>query len=355
MFTYLLAVVPIPIILKYAVHAGAPWIFVTATLAIVPCAEWIRRATEHLARSAGSAIGGLVNVTLGNSSELILALFVLGAGHGDVVKGQITGALIGNSLFGLGLAVVVGTWGRTHQTFDRASAGRLSTLLILSVIALLLPAFFDFAERGASAADPGAVEERLSLVVSVVLILVYLANLAYTLITHRDTFAAEDEDDDEESSWPVWRSVMVLLAATAATAFEAELLASALETTAGAAGISTFFLGVVVLALVGNAAEYVAAVYFARRDRMNLVMAITVGSTIQIALLIAPLLVIVSWLMGNPIDLVFDNPLELMAIAGSALIVNQIAHDGETTWFEGVLLLAVYVLLATAFYLVTPT
>ncbi len=171
-------------------------------------------------------------------------------------------------------------------------------------------------------------------------------------MTHRDVFAFE-EPEANAKAWPVWVSIGVLVLGTALTAWEAELVSGALDQTATQLGMSTFFLGVFVLAVVGNAAEYVAAIYFARRDRMGLVISITVGSTIQVALLVAPILVIVSHFMGHPMNLVFDNPLELIAIAAVSFAVNAIAEDGETTWFEGVLLLAVYVVLGMAFFFVT--
>jgi Ca2+:H+ antiporter len=352
----MLLLVPASLVLAHVVPAPPLWVFATAILAIVPLAEWIRRATEQVARRAGPAIGGLLNVTFGNMAELILALFVLAAGQSRVAQGQITGSIIGNSLLGLGLAIVVGSWGRPRQTFQRARAGLLSSLLILSTIALLLPALFDSAERGVfKAPDPERLDERLSLCVSVVLIVVYLANLAYTLVTHRDVFAFEVvEDRGGAAAWPLGRSLGVLAAGTAFTALEAELVSDALEPAAAGLGLSTFFLGIIVLAIVGNASEYFAAVYFAREDRMDLVISLTVGSTIQVALLTAPLLVIVSYAIGHPMNLVFTNPLEPFAIAGVAFAVNAIAQDGETTWFEGVLLLAVYALLGLAFFFATP-
>lgn len=344
----LLLLVPVSLALAYLFHASARWVFAVSVLAIVPLAEWIRRATEQMARLAGPAVGGLLNVTFGNMAELILALFVLSAGHTEVVKAQITGSIVGNSLLGLGLGIVAGSWGREKQTFSREHAGLLSSLLILSVIALLLPALFDYTERGAAASARHALDERLSLGVSVVLIFVYLANLGYTLLTHRDVFALPEEK--EGPAWPLWKALGVLVGATAVIAVEAELVSDSLEATASGLGLSTFFLGIIVLAVVGNAAEYISAVYFARRDQMGLVVTITVGSTIQIALFTAPLLVLISWAIGHPMNLVFANPLELIAIAGAAFAVNSIAQDGETTWFEGVLLLAVYALLGLAFF-----
>ena len=351
---FLLLFIPLALALEHIVHAPAPWVFTAAIISIIPLAEWIRRATEQLAATVGSAIGGLLNVSFGNAAELIIALFVLSAGHGNVVKAQITGAIIGNSLLGLGLAIVAGTWGRAHQSFSRERAGQLGSMMMLAMIALMIPALFDFTERShVGAAEIAMLDEKLSLGVSVVLIAVYIANLAYTLVTHRDVFAgAAEEGDQGTAHWSARKSVAVLVAATAVTALQAELVSSSLEGTAEGLGLTPFFLGITVLAVVGNAAEYISAVYFARRNRMGLVMSITVGSTIQIALLVAPLLVIVSYLIGKPMDLVFANPLELRAIAGVAFTVNAIAHDGETTWFEGVLLLAVYALLGIAFFYV---
>ena len=353
------AFVPLSLLLGYVFHAGALWVFVTAIVGIVPLADWIRRATEQMARIAGPAIGGLLNVTFGNMAELILAFFVLAAGQQSVVKGQITGSIIGNSLLGLGIAILVGSWGRENQTFKRERAGLLSSLLILTTIGLLVPALFDYTERGIFAApDATTLDERLSLGVSIVLILVYAGNLAYTLVTHRDVFALDEGDDKKKQGktekWSRNKALGVLAGATVLVALEAELVSGALEATAGTLGVSPFFLGVIVLAVIGNAAEYVSAIYFARQNQLGLVFSITVGSSIQVALFVAPLLVIVSHFTGHPMNLVFSNPLELIAIASAAFAVNAIAQDGETTWFEGLLLIAVYLILGLAFFYVTP-
>jgi Ca2+:H+ antiporter len=345
-------VVLVPLSLAMALlHAPPLWVFATAAAAIIPLSGWIRRATEQVAERAGPAIGGLLNVTFGNAAEFILALFVLLSGNTAVVKATITGSIIGNSLLGLGISIVAGSWGRDKQTFNRDRAGLLASLLILSVIALLLPAMFDYAERTLAATTRAHVlDERLSLGVSIVLIVVYVANLFYTLVTHRDVFEGTWEG---QAVWSLRKALAILGAATLAVAMEAELVSGALEPTAERLGLSLFFLGVIVLPLVGNAAEYASALYFARRDQMGLVMAISVGSSIQIALMTAPALVLGSYLLGRPMDLVFAHPLELFAIAGSAFVVNAIALDGETTWFEGVMLMAVYVLLALAFFFAT--
>ncbi len=353
-FLACLLLIPISLALRHF-EASPLLVFATAVLAIIPLAEWIRRATEQLSHAAGSVIGGLLNVTFGNVAELILAIFVLRTGNFAVVKATITGSIVGNSLLGLGLAIVAGSWGRPKQTFNRERSGLLASLLIICVIALLIPALFDYTERGAlrgvNAAGIAGLEEHLSLGVAVVLIAVYFGNLIYTFVTHRDVFASEDDEaGDKGAHWSLTKSLGVLLAATVAVALEAEMVSGALETTASTLGLSQFFMGIILLPLVGNAAEYFSVIYFARQDRMGMVMSIAVGASIQIVLLTAPLLVLISYLMGRPMNLVFSNPLELIAVAGAAFIVNSIAQDGETTWFEGLLLLAVYSLLALAFY-----
>ncbi len=352
---WLLLLIPISLGLSYLLHASPVWIFLSSVIAIVPLAVWIRRSTEQIAYKAGPSIGGLLNVTFGNATDLILALFVLMIGQQSVVKGQITGSIIGNGLLGLGIAIIAGSWKREQQTFNHERTSQLSTLLILTVIGLLLPALFNITEHGLTQpANARKLDEQVSLWVSMVLILLYIANLIYTLYTHRDIFKSDEQDQNKKAEWPLWKSILILLVATAAIALEADLVSNALEATAGQLGVSSFFLGITILAIVGNLAEYVSALYFARQDQMNMVMSITVGSTIQVALLVAPLLVLISFLLHKPMDLVFANPLELIAIAGAAFVVNAISRDGKTNWFEGVLLVGVYVLLAIAFFFATP-
>jgi len=277
--------VPIALGAHYLLDAGPLWTFVAGGVAIVPLAEWIRRGTEQISRRTGSTVGGLLSATFGNTAELVLAIFVLLAGQADVVKAQITGSIIGNGLLGFGLAIAIGTWGKRELRFKPERAGLLSSLLMLVVIALLVPVLVDYTEHG----------------------------------------------------WPLWRSIAALVVATIATASMSELVSGALEATARTIGVSTFFLGVVVLAIIGNIAEYFSSIYFARQGRLGLVATITVGSTIQIALVVAPILVLLSHAAGHPMNLVFDNPLELVAIASVAFVVNAITRDGEATWFEGVL------------------
>jgi Ca2+:H+ antiporter len=225
----------------------------------------------------------------------------------------------------------------------------LSSLLILSVIALLLPAAFDYTGRhGTNPGDLPLTDEELSLCVSGVMLVLYAGNLLYTLFTHRDVFARDE--GKQKAEWSLLKSLAVLVGGTAAIALEAELISSALTATAERIHLSTYVLGIIVLALVGTSADLFAAAYFAHKDRMGLVMSICIGSAIQMALVVAPLLVLISWLIDRPMDLVFSNPLELFALGGAAFIVSAIAGDGETTWFEGLLLLGVYSLLGIAFF-----
>ena len=367
----LLALVPLAPLLQFAGRAlwpGLPaWlVFAAGAAGIAVLADWVKRATEQLAHHAGPAIGGLVTVSFGSVAELVLALFVLADGQAAVVRAQITGSIIGTGLLGLGLAVLAGSVGRRRQRFDRENAGLLSSLLVLTLIALLLPAAFDLALRGRGAAT-GPGDEALSLGVAAILLLLYAGNLAYTLVTHSDVFAGDDAPPTprhaatprsaaaapaattEDAPWSLARALLVLVAATLAIAWDSEIVSSALEATGSALGLSATFLGVVALALVGTSADLFAAVGFARADRMGLVLSICVGSAIQMALVVAPALVLLSWAIGHPMTLVFA-PLDLFAIAAAALIVNSVAGDGETTWFEGLLLVGVYVLLALGFF-----
>lgn len=337
-------------IAEYVFHISPIWIFGSGVLAIAVLAEWIRVATDQLSSHTGPALGGLLTVSLGSLAELILALFVLARGQVEVVHAQITGSIAATCLLGLGLAIVTGGFNRERQSFAQARAGLLSSMLVLSVIALLLPAVFDYTGRSIRHInDVSASDELLSLAVSVVLLILYSGNLVFTLITHRNVFAT----DQEAATTPAWSApicLIVLLACTGAAALQSEFVSGALTEAAKSTGVTPLFLGVVVLALVGTSSDIFAAVWFARRDRMGLVMTLCIGSAIQIALVVAPLLVIFSWLIGKPMTLVFQNPVDLFSIAGTAFIVNSITRDAETTWFEGLLLIGVYVVLALAYY-----
>jgi Ca2+:H+ antiporter len=351
----MLAFLPIAAILLYFVHSDPVWIFVTGAIAVAALADWVRRATEQVAAHAGPAIGGLVTVSFGSIAELLLAFFVLTSSDAAVVRAQIVGSIIGTSLLGLGLAMFAGGMKFERQKFERVGAGRRSSMLILVMVALLLPEIFDLAAArpGQHHASPIGNEE-LSLAISVVLLLLYAGGLVYTLVTRRDVFSSEKEVAGG-TNWSLTVALAELVGATAAIAFGAEMVAGALQATAQNLGLPLLFLGVVPLALIGTSSDLLAAVTFGRQNRMSLVMSICVGSAIQVALVIAPLLVLASWAIGRPMTLVFSNPLDLFAIAGTVFVVNAISSDGETNWFEGLLLIGVYVLLAMAFFFMGST
>jgi len=348
----MLAFLPIAAALKYVAHSAPIYIFITGAVAVAGLADWIRRATEHVAAHAGPAIGGLLTVSFGSIAELLLAFFVLSSSGAAIVRAQIVGSIIGTSLLGLGLAILAGGVKFRSQKFDRESAGRRSSMLVLIVVALLLPAAFTLAVGNREGHHQGAPvsDESLSLAISVVLLLLYACGLMYTLITRQNVFSSEKEEGKSGAIWTLPRALATLAGATAAIAFGAEMIADAMQETAVSLGLPLLFLGVVPLALIGTSSDLLAAVSFARQDRMSLVMSICVGSALQVALVIAPLLVIASWLIGHPMTLAFPNVLDLFAVASTALIVNAISSDGQTTWFEGVLLIGVYILIATAFF-----
>jgi len=346
----LLLFVPLSLALHHSGLVASAWVFLTGLVAIAVLADWMRRATEQVAEHAGSAIGSLLNVTFGNAAELVLALFVLSRAETQVVQAQITGSIIGTTLLFLGVAVLVGGARRPQQTFSKAQVTPLSTLLLLLTVAILLPAFFNMTERLSSpAADLSLLDEKLSLCVSIVLLLLYGAHLVYVLVTHRVVFASSPTEG-VAPQWSLSLGLAVMVGATIGIAFESELLSSRLAETASGLGLSPVFMGVVALALIGTVADLFAAAAFARADKMDIVLGLCIGSAVQIALVVAPILVLASWAIGRPMNLVFDSPLDLFAIAGAAVIVRAIVEDGETNWYEGVILIGVYVLFALAFF-----
>ncbi len=348
----LLVFIPVTFWLEFT-HASDTLIFGAACLAILPLAGLMGTATEQLAVRTGSTIGGLLNATFGNATELIIAFFALSAGKFDVVKASITGSIIGNLLLVLGLALFLGGLRHTRQTFNAHSAQVMASLLTISVIAFLVPALFDFTERsfGVAPEDVRIDDAQLALGVSVVLIALYVANIVFSLVTHRDLLSESDEGHEHEGKpWSPLLAIGVLLGATVLVGFMSEVLVGSLEGFTEAFGLSEFFVGLIIIPIVGNAAEHAAAVVFAIKNKMGLAVTIALGSTIQIALLVAPILVILSFVIGKPMDLVLNNPLELVALFGAVFIANSVARDGETNWLEGFMLLGVYLILGIAFF-----
>ena len=354
---WLLVFLPAAVALDLA-HASPVLIFVVSCLAIVPLAGLMGKATEQLASQLGAGVGGLLNATFGNAAELIIATLALHRGLPDVVKASITGSIIGNILLVLGVSVLVGGVKYSKQTFNRTAAGLGSTLLALSVIGLLVPAFYHHVvkeelSRGiVTPAQELRWEHGLSLEISVVLFLVYALSLIFSLVTHKNTFVGEAESPYSEPAhekWGVGRAIGILLGATVGVVLVSELLVSTVETTAEILGLTKVFVVVIIVAVIGNAAEHSTAVLMALKNKMDLCMNIAIGSSIQVALFVAPLLVFLSYLFGSPMDLRFTL-FEVLSVTLSAVVVNLVAQDGESYWMEGVLLLAVYLILGIAFY-----
>jgi Ca2+:H+ antiporter len=349
MLNWLLIAVPIVIGLEFFRPQSHSLIFLMSCLAIVPLAGWLGRATEHLAHHTGEAIGGLLNATLGNAAELIIAIMALHKGLYAIVKASLTGSIIGNVLLVLGAAVLAGGIKFETQKFNAMAARAQSTLLMLAAIALVVPAAFH-AISGPASRIP---ENSLSLEISVVLLLAYGAHLLFSLYTHKELLAGggAEEVDREGTPWSIRKSLLVLIGVTALIAWVSEILVGSVEEAARSFGMTSVFVGVIVVAVVGNAAEHSTAVMMAMKNRMELAMGIAIGSSLQIALLVAPLLVILSHFVGpQPMDLVF-TPAEVLAVVVAVIITAQVASDGESNWLEGVLLLALYVILAVVFYL----
>jgi Ca2+:H+ antiporter len=349
--------IPLAIVLDVAA-APATAIFFTSAIGVIPTAALMGKATEELAARSGPGIGGLLNVTFGNAPEIIIALFALGKGLQEVVKASLVGSILGNTLLVLGAAAFVGGLGRERQTFNRTAATAQSAMLLLAVAALVMPAVYELSVgRGLPAptavhVDYDATVEHLSLAVAIILMLTYVAGLVFSLKTHRDLFNPpqdKEEGEGEGAPWSVRRSVAMLAIAGVAVGGMSEILVGSISDAAQTIGLSEFFIGVIVVAIVGNAAEHWVAVYVAHKNKMDLAVNIAVGSAAQIALFAIPLLVLLSFVIGDfPMPFVF-NGFELAGVILAVIIANHVTNEGETTWFEGLELLAVYLVLALAF------
>jgi Ca2+:H+ antiporter len=347
--------IPIAVALELA-HASPVAVFFTSAIGVIPTAALMGRATEELAARTGPGIGGLLNVTFGNAPELIIALFALGKGLHEVVKASLVGSILGNVLLVLGAAMFAGGWGRKFQSFNRTAASAQASMLLLSAAALAMPAIWELVE-GKGLPKPSAVRvdysptvEHLSLAVAVVLIVVYVAGLWFSLKTHRRLFNPHEDEEPEGEPWTVRRSIVMLAIAGAAVGLMSEVLVGSISDAAASVGLSEFFIGVIVVAIVGNAAEHWVAVLVAIKDKMDLAVNIAIGSSAQVALFVAPLLVLASFVLGPaPMALVF-NGFELGGMILAVLIATHVTNEGESTWFEGLQLLAVYVVLGLAFF-----
>lgn len=354
-FLGLLVFIPISLAAHF-LEWGELVVFITAGLAILPLAAWMGTATEEIAVVVGPSLGGLLNATFGNATELIIALVALNAGLIDVVKASITGSIIGNLLLVMGLSMLLGGLRYKEQTFQSVVARVNASSMNLAVIAILLPTAMNYTSIGINEKTL----QNLSLAVSVVLILVYGLTLLFSMKTHAylyDVGVAEMEIETDtkieeiaaEEKPNLWLWTGVLLVCTLMVALESELLVDTLEVATSKLGLTALFTGVILLPIVGNAAEHATAVTVAMKDKMDLSLSVAVGSSMQIALFVAPVLVIAGRFLNQPMDLDF-NPFELVAVAVSVLIANSISSDGKSNWLEGTLLLAAYTVLGFAFY-----
>lgn len=348
LFLVLLLFIPVSLAAHF-LEWGDLAIFITAGLAILPLAAWMGKATEEIAVVVGPSLGGLLNATFGNATELIIALVALNAGLVDVVKASITGSIISNLLLVMGFSMLLGGLRYKEQTFQSVVARMNASAMNLAVIAILLPTAMNYTSIGISE----KVLQDFSLAVAIVLILVYGLTLLFSMKTHAylyDVGVAEIEEEETPDTKPnMWLWSGVLLVCTLLVALESELLVGSLEVATSQLGLTSLFTGVILVPIVGNAAEHATAVTVAMKNKMDLSISVAVGSSLQIALFVAPVLVIAGWLLDKPMDLDF-NPFELVAVAVSVLIANSISSDGESNWLEGVLLLAAYAVVGFAFY-----
>jgi len=334
---YLLLAIPVSLFFKYAHNEVG--MFFSACLAIVPLAGIMGEATESLSCYVGEKAGGLLNATFGNATELLITVFALKAGLFDVVKASIAGSILGNILLVLGLAIFIGGIKNGEQRFDRVHISNQTSLMFLAIIALIIPAVFFNSERQSH------VLEEYSIVVSAILLVIYLAGLLFSM--RRQTGVCE-------AGAPAMNKRKALIALALSTVFialESELLVAGIESVTDVLGWSTFFIGIIIIPIIGNAAEHSTAVLMAWKNRMDLALEIAVGSSTQIALLVTPVLVFISLILSRPMNLIF-NFYEIVTLSLAVLIAQFTSLDGESNWLEGGLLLAAYAMIAIAFFFV---
>jgi Ca2+:H+ antiporter len=338
---WLLVLVPVALILDVA-GAGSVAIFVVSALAILPLAGVIGRETEEIAAHLGPRAGGLLNATFGNLTELIVSIFLIANGELEVVKASLTGSIIGNVLLVLGMSFLVGGWKREEQRFSRATAGLYTGSLVIAVVALLMPALFALSPHATHAHT-----EAVSIGVAIVLIVMYALSMLFSMKTHKSLFRADFERPDEDASTA--SAITKLVLATIAVAVMSEILVRSLGAAVDQLGVSRLFIGLIVVPIIGNAAEHSSAILLAYRDKVEIAVEIAIGSSTQIAIFVAPVLVFVSLIAGHPMNFVFSAP-EIAAVTAATAVLSFIALDGRANWFEGAELIATYVILAISFY-----
>lgn len=340
---YLLVFIPISILARF-LDFQEPLIFIFSALAIIPLAGIMGESTEMISYYAGNRIGGFLNATFGNATELIIAFFAMKEGLFDVVKASIAGSVIGNILLVLGLSMFVGGLKFKTQHFNQKIIDVTSSMLLFAVIGLTIPAIFT---HTVSADLLATRYEGLSVVVAVIMFLIYILSLVFSFYSHKDLYVTENEEE-VKPKWSLKKSILILIAATIFIGIESEIFVGTVEPMTKAMGLSEFFVGIILVPIIGNAAEHSTAVMMALKNKMNVAIEIALGSSLQIILFVTPVLIFLS-LLFTPMSIVF-NTFELVALIFSVLIANKLANDGESNWLEGVQLIAVYIVIAASFF-----
>lgn len=341
---YLLIFIPISIIGEF-MHLPPTVMFVLAALSIIPLAGLMGEATEEISFYTGPKIGGFLNSTFGNATELIISFFALKAGLFDVVKASIAGSVIGNILLVLGASMLFGGLKHKNQSFNKKVIEVSSSMLLFAVIGLCIPAIFTHT------IDPKLLNTRyegLSIVVAIIMFAIYILSLVFSFFTHKDIYSIEHEEEGS-AKWSLKKSIIILAIATILIAIESEFLVSGVDSITATLGLSEFFVGIILIPIIGNAAEHSTAIVMAMKNKMDVSVEIAVGSSLQIILFVAPVLIFLS-LLFTPMSIVF-NQFELVSLIVSVLIVNRVASDGESNWLEGVQLLSVYLIIAAGFFI----
>ncbi len=341
---FLLVFVPISLIGEF-VEFSPTVLFALSALAIIPLAGLMGEATEEISFYSGPRIGGFLNATFGNATELIIAFFALRAGLFDVVKASVAGSVIGNILLVLGASMLAGGLKYKTQQFNRKAIEVSSSMLLFAVIGLIIPAIFTHTvpEKLLTTRYEG-----LSVIVAVIMFAIYLLSLIFSFYTHKDLYSV-DHSQESTPKWPLPKSIVILISATVLIGLESELFVGVFEPMAEVIGLSEFFVGIILVPIIGNAAEHSTAIVMALKDKMDIAVEIALGSSLQIILFVTPMLIFIS-LLFSPMSIIF-NEFELIAMIFSVLIANRVANDGESNWLEGVQLIAVYIIIAAAFFI----
>jgi Ca2+:H+ antiporter len=343
---YFLIFIPISIILEF-MHVDPIWIFAASALAILPLAGLMGEATEEISVYAGPRVGGFLNATFGNATELIIAFFALKEGLFDVVKASIAGSVIGNILLVLGASMLFGGLKFKTQKFNKKAIEVSSSMLLFAVIGLSIPAIFMHTVRPELLTT--ARYEVISVGVAFLMFLIYILGLYFSFYTHKDIYGS-DHEEAVESKWSLKKAIVILIFTTVAIAFESEFLVGSVEPMTKSLGLSEFFVGIILIPIIGNAAEHSTAIIMAMKNKMDVAVEIAIGSSLQIILFVAPILIFLS-LLFKPMSIVF-NEFELISLIVSVLIANRVASDGESNWLEGAQLVVVYIIIAISFLVI---